>query len=135
MHCHTAMHLVVRHLPHIITRTYTPLARSQHVYVITCTPNGKRYVGVSNDPWRRFSQHAARPPRTMAADAQVYQPFREHFALHVCRTFTSREAAERYKAHLTNKWELTTRTKGYNTLRGRPGHNNKFHFLRRNGLL
>jgi predicted GIY-YIG superfamily endonuclease len=117
------------------TNTNTAVARRHHVYIITCTPNGKRYVGVSNDPCRRFRQHAAHPPRAMAADAEAYKPFHQHFALHVYRTFQSREAAEGYEAHLTRKWDLTTRSKGYNTLRGRPGHNQKYHFLRRNKLL
>ena len=42
------------------------------IYKITCTVNGKRYIGQSIDIKRRFSQHKRKPPARMQADFEQY---------------------------------------------------------------
>lgn len=42
------------------------------IYQITCTVNGKRYIGQSIDVKRRFSQHKRKPPDGMIDDFKLY---------------------------------------------------------------
>lgn len=42
------------------------------IYQITCTVNGKRYIGQSIDIRRRFSQHRRKPPDKMIRDFEQY---------------------------------------------------------------
>ena len=42
------------------------------IYMITCTANGKRYIGQSIDIKRRFGQHRRNPPHQMREDFERY---------------------------------------------------------------
>lgn len=42
------------------------------VYQITCTVNGKKYIGQSTDVRRRFTQHKRKPPTGMVDDFNQY---------------------------------------------------------------
>ncbi len=42
------------------------------IYLITCTENGKKYVGQSIDLKRRWNQHIRKPPRQMQEDFDKY---------------------------------------------------------------
>eukprot|EP00882_Tetradesmus_deserticola_P029911 GHRQ01033546.1.p3 GENE.GHRQ01033546.1~~GHRQ01033546.1.p3 ORF type:complete len:104 (+),score=6.46 GHRQ01033546.1:731-1042(+) len=86
------------------------------VYVVTCHPTGRKYVGVSCQPRTRFTQHARTPPRPMRADATRYAPFKEHFGLEIIKSFVSSEAAQQYEAVLIQQLGTRDAAKGYNTI-------------------
>ncbi len=87
-------------------------AKKVVVYKITCTANGRVYIGQSVDPNCRFKQHAKHPPRRMASDARRYQPFALHFDLAI----VNKEQASRRERQLIAEFQ-STGPNGYNDMR------------------
>ncbi len=53
------------------------------------------YVGVSNDPQRRFKVHGSKPPSAMRATALLFKPWRVHVHLEVLHRYLMRDHASK----------------------------------------
>lgn len=104
------------------------------VYTITCTVNGRMYVGVSADPHKRFNAHARNPPYRMRRDAALHQPFRQYFELRIVESFACRHAAHLREARMIAKYGTRGRG-GYNHLVGAPAFSQHFWVQHRRGKL
>jgi hypothetical protein len=94
------------------------------VYAIECQRNGRTYVGCTGDVAGRGAAHRANPPVEMAADAQLYQPFDEHFRFYVLERFHTQYCS--WAAEV--RWIKLFKLRGccYNALPGKPGWSKKF---------
>lgn len=70
----------------------------------------------------------------MRHDAAVYQPFVEHFELHVVQWFACQHAAELHEARLIKQYG-TQGARGYNHLPGAPAFSQHFWVQHRQGKL
>lgn len=97
------------------------------VYCITCLINGKRYVGKSNDPERRWRDHCE-ANALKAGGMLIHRAIRKHgsenFKFEVLSTFDTEDAAFEEERRLIAELKLTDRSFGYNMNEGgRGGHN------------
>ena len=84
-----------------------------YVYCITRKDTGRFYIGYTNNPARRFTEHAKEAPPRMAADAARLQPFAAHFEMSLLAEAGSQEEAELLEEYFIWKWRAT-RDAGYN---------------------
>ena len=81
------------------------------IYQITCTVNGKRYVGQSIDIKRRFNQHRRKPPDGMREDFELYGV--DKFTFEVLEECAPEELTARENFYLsTLKPEYNIKTEG-----------------------
>jgi hypothetical protein len=91
----------------------------------TCIPIVKIYVKQSIYVLCRFQQQRTKPPFYMKFDAKKFQPFENHFKLHVIFSSFRKYLVDRFKC----KQIITLQTigpKGYNNLQGNPSSNYKY---------
>lgn len=82
------------------------------IYQITCTVNGKRYVGQSIDIKRRFNQHKRKPPDGVREDFELYGV--DKFTFEVLEECAPEELTAREDFYLsTLKPEYNIRTEGH----------------------
>ena len=82
------------------------------IYQITCTVNGKRYVGQSIDIKRRFNQHKRKPPDGMREDFELYGV--DKFKFEVLEECAPENLTAREDFYLdTLKPEYNIRTEGH----------------------
>ncbi|MBE8952658.1 MAG: GIY-YIG nuclease family protein [Quinella sp. 1Q7] len=82
------------------------------IYQITCTVNGKRYVGQNIDIKRRFNQHKRKPPDGVREDFELYGV--DKFTFEVLEECAPEELTAREDFYLsTLKPEYNIRTEGH----------------------
>ena len=94
-----------------------------YVYTLTNTINGKSYVGVTNDPFRRFEEHLSRASRfskerCLKLSNALNKHGVESFKLYIVHT-GSKEFCYLLETHLIKK--LNSFKEGYNASLGGEG--------------
>ncbi len=92
----------------------SPMKQQHHVYTITCIPTVKIYVEQSIDPLSKF-QNSTNPPFHMKFHVKFFQPFENHFKLHVNFTSFSKYLVDRFEYKQIATLQ-TTGPKGYGNL-------------------
>lgn len=83
------------------------------------------YIGMTNDLARRVRQHKACPPRRMAPDMALHQPFHSQFQVEVLASrLTHEQAMQRERLEIEK--HKTRGPAGYNTLEADPSISRMF---------
>ena len=70
------------------------------MYKLSCSANGRFYIGFTNDVERRYGQHRRKPPPGMAHDCTLFTPFTQFFSIQVLQSDIPLLAvAKRREAH------------------------------------
>ena len=110
---------------------YTLQTRS--IYKITCTATERVYIGVADDPQKRFKQHKAEPPQRMKTDAETYKPFVEFFKLfklEIPEKSYTRKSDKSSEAKYIRYYNATGE-KGYNQMLGNPASTKQYWAIKR----
>ncbi len=91
------------------------MKQQDHVYTITCIPTAKIYVEKSINPLGRFQQHRTKPPFHMKFHVKKFQPFENHFKLHVIFSSFRKYLVDRFECKQIATLQ-TAGPKGYNNL-------------------
>lgn len=94
------------------------------VYCVTCLLNGKRYVGKTNHPDRRWKEHCNPDPNSMGGmilPLAVIKHGAENFKFEIVAECSSEEEAFELEKNFIREWQTTDRSKGYNLNEGGRG--------------
>jgi predicted GIY-YIG superfamily endonuclease len=90
------------------------------LYVLTCLPTGKIYVGRSKNPKQRFYAHKNSPRPRMREDVDKYKAnFNENFKMEVLpEMYYNKQLAQEAEEQLIYRLDAANAQRGYNTLDG-----------------
>ena len=96
--------------------------------------NLRRFIGVTKDLKRRYSQHKQKPPSGMKADAKRDAPFADNFKMTLLSHTTDQHAADEWEYHYIRHFG-TQSSKGYNIAKGNFTHTKQFWYLHKRNLI
>jgi predicted GIY-YIG superfamily endonuclease len=99
-----------------------------YVYELLHVDTGKKYIGISTQPSRRYNQHARNPPSRMRRDL-LHKNFRDVVRLTVLQGFGNKRNAERHERCLILELQTHKLSNGYNYLTSKPGWSQLFWYI------